>query len=129
MTADLGTDLSCVKDIDAGGAVVTGQHLLAEGWARRLWTPRGGLIDDPNYGYDLTQFVNADIGPGDLHAIQTGIVNECMKDERALSCVATVTFLAGIMTVSIQGQDAAGPFLLVLAVSAIDVTISQLTVT
>lgn len=63
---DYGTDLSCVVDLDAGLAEVTGNTLLAQALARRLITPRGGLLDDPNYGYDLTQFLNADIGPTDL---------------------------------------------------------------
>ncbi len=127
MTADLGTDLSCVSDLDATGAVVSGRRLLAEACARRLSTPRGALIDDPNYGYDLTDFVNADLGIGDLDAIQSGISSECLKDERVLACAALVTLdVDGVMTVTVQLTDGDGPFTLVLAVS--DVTVDLLKV-
>ena len=114
-----GTDLSCVTDLDPSGAEVSGRLLLGQAIARRLITPRGRLIDDANYGFDLRQFIDDDLGPADIARIQSGIQTECQKDERVLSAIATVVYSAGTLLVTVQIQDGAGPFNLVLAVSSV----------
>ena len=101
----------------------TGRRGLGEAMARRLQTPRGRLIKHPNYGYDLTEELGDDISTADLARIASSVEEECLKDERVLSCTAVVTFLAGVLTVVITLADAAGPFVLVLSVSAVSVTI------
>lgn len=126
--ADLGTTLSCIFDCTAEYAVVSGRTCLAQALARRLITPRGGLIDDPNYGFDLTQFLNADMSPTDIAQCESGTEGECVKDERVLSADASVSVTpTGSLIVTITVTDADGPFSLVLAVS--DVTVQLLTVT
>lgn len=124
---DYGTDLSCVVDLDAGLAEVTGNTLLAQALARRLITPRGGLLDDPNYGYDLTQFLNADIGPTDLASITAAVNAELLKDERVLSASVTVTFAGTVLSVTAQINAANGPFSFVLAVSNVTTQLLQVT--
>ncbi len=89
MATDYGSDLGCVSDVDFSGRIVTGKRLVAEAVARRLMTPHGGLIGDPNYGYDLAQFLNDDMGPADFAAMVSGITEECLKDERVLSAEVT----------------------------------------
>jgi phage baseplate assembly protein W len=124
---DFGSDLSCVTDLDPTGAVVSGRRLLAEAIARRLQTPRGGLIDDPDYGYDVTDFLNDDLSPRDLALMATNINAECAKDQRILSANSTVTLAAGgVLMISVGLTDLDGPFDLVLAVS--DVTVAILKV-
>jgi hypothetical protein len=119
MMAELGTDLSCVEDLDPAGAQVSGRILLAEAMARRLSTPRGGLIDDPNFGYDLTAYLNDDVGPGDLAAMSAGATAEALKDERVLSADVSVTLDPdGKLRVTMALADSDGPFTLVLAVGA-----------
>lgn len=121
----LGQCWSCVSDITSPGYYVSGNRAVAEAIARRLQTPRGGLIDDPDYGFDLTAYVNADISPADIALIQSNVDAECLKDERVAAAVSTVTLLAtGVLTVVIQLTAGSGPFTLVLAVS--DVTVSLL---
>ena len=125
--ADLGTDLSGISDLDPAMLEVSGRTGLAQAIARRLITPRGRLIDDPNYGFDLTGRVGNDLGPRDIAILESGIEAECLKDERVITADVTVVLGAGgILTVSIGLQDGAGPFTLVLAVS--DVTVALLTV-
>lgn len=125
--SDLGTDLSCVTDIDPTGAMVSGRTSLAQACARRLSTDRGTLLDDPNYGYNLTEFVNADVSPADVAALRSGVEAECLKDERVLACTAdAVLGRDGVLTITITLTDADGPFELVLSVS--DTTIALLTV-
>ena len=129
-----GTDLWGISDMNAAGAEVTGTVLVGQAIARRLSTPRGGLIDDPNYGYDLTQWLNADVGPQDLGQIQANTQAECLKDQRITSAVVTVTppasaLIQGVtaiyMMVSIVLTTGAGPFTLTLAVSNVTVVLLQ----
>ncbi len=123
---DYGTALSCVNDIDAASRTVTGNRVVAEALARRLMTPRGRLIGYPNYGYDLTQFVNADLSPRDLAGIKVGIVAECEKDERVESVDANVVLATdGTLTVTIAVVGTKGPFTLVLGVSQVTVELLQ----
>jgi hypothetical protein len=123
-----GYDLSCVNDLDPGMAEVGGITVLAQALARRLITPRGQLIDDPNYGYDLNGFLNDDIDPiQDPPRIAAGIDLELQKDERVFSSTSQVTFATNVITTTTQVLSALGPFTFVLAVS--NVTAQLLAVT
>lgn len=114
---DFGTDLSCVTDLSEDCRPVSGQLLVCQAIARRLSTPRGRLIDDPNYGYDLTDSLNDDMGPADIAEIQAGATAECLKDERVLSATVTVTLPStGELTIVINLDLGEGPFDLTLAV-------------
>lgn len=126
--ADLGSDLSCVDDCTPEMSEVSGRQCLVQAIARRYITARGRLIDDANYGYDLTQYVNDDLKPADIGRIQAGAEAEAKKDERVLEATAKITLtVAGIMIVTIALTDAVGTFFLVLSVS--EVTIQLLSVT
>lgn len=125
---DFGTDIGTTfngsgADMSASGVEVSGRLLLAQALARRLLTPRGRLIDDPDYGYDLVGEFNDDLDASDLARIRASIENELSKDERVVGITATVTLLAGLMTVSIIINDSSGPFNLVLGVTAVSATI------
>jgi phage baseplate assembly protein W len=125
--ADLGRDLACVDDLTPDMSEVTGRRCLAEAIARRYQTDRGSLIGDPNYGFNLTNFVNSDLGTGDLAALQSGAEAEALKDERVLAVTVVATQdTQGLMTVTVTLTDAAGPFILTLAVSAVTVKILDL---
>lgn len=120
--ADYGTSLSCVSDFSREGRTVTGDMVVGEAIARRLMTPRGRLIGYPNYGYDLTAFVNADMSPRELAAMRAGIVGECLKDERVESVdVSSDLAVDGTLTITIDVVGANGPFTLVLAVTSVTV--------
>jgi hypothetical protein len=119
--ADLGHDLSCVSDLDPSMREVQGRIALAQACARRLQTPRGRLIDDPDYGYDLTDEIGDDLSPSDIARIASSVDAEMLKDERVLASSTVVTFLNQILIVTVSLTDGAGPFLLVLQVSAVSV--------
>lgn len=128
MATDFGHDLACVSDLAPDLRSVSGRRALSEALARRLSTGRGKLLDDPNYGYDLTQYLGDDLSPGDLAAVRAGAEAECSKDERVNGVIVTVTKLPlGQMTVTVSIDDATGTFQLVLAVSAVTVDILSLT--
>jgi phage baseplate assembly protein W len=119
VTTNFGSAWSCVSDLTLPSVQVSGNQVVAEAIARRLQTPRGGLIDDPNYGYDLTAWLNADVTPAQIASIQSSINAECTKDERVSSAASSVTFLSGALIVSVLLTTAAGPFTLVLSVSSL----------
>lgn len=108
-----GTDLSMPSYMASGFLVV------AEAILRRWSTGRGELIDDPNYGYNLTDLVNADLSPSELSSAQQQAAAEAVKDERVRK--GNVTMVLGVDgTLAVTGQitTAQGQFKMVVAVSA-----------
>lgn len=120
-----GSDLSCITDIDGSGLEVTGRRVLSQALARRIISPRGCLVDDPNYGTDLTTYINADIPRGGEGRIASQADAEFRKDERVISSLTTASFLAGVVTLSTTITDGAGPFSLVLAITSVGVSVLQ----
>lgn len=131
MATDFGTDLGCVFDLDPRCSEVSGRRLLAEAIARRLITPRGMLIDDPNYGIDVFDWLYEDVSKREIAALASAIQAECKDDERVEA--ARVTIVAppkgiGKYTIEISLEDADGPFDLVLAANTGAVTLEILKV-
>lgn len=137
----LGTDLSGVADLTPHMGESSGRQCLAEALARRLITPRGALFYDPNYGYDLTSLINADLASSDIPRIAASIEEEFRKDERVISAVATVQYVGpdqvdaaragvvanpapgsqGVIVISAIVNDGQGPFSLTLAATAVTI--------
>lgn len=117
------------NDLDAGMRETGGNLVLAQWVVRCLQTPQGQLLDDPNYGYDLTQWLNqdVDITAPQFAQLKSGIVKALLRDERILDVqVPSITLGPdGIMVVTILVSPASGPFTLVLAVSATTVQLLQ----
>lgn len=124
---DFGSAWSCVSDMTIPAIVVSGNRVVAEAIARRLQTPRGGLLDDPTYGFDVTDFVNDDLTAGDFARLNAGIQAECLKDQRVLTTDVSTSLVVGVLIVTIVVGTAAGPFTLVLAISDVTATLLQVT--
>ena len=118
---DYGTDISCLNDIASDGRTVTGTQIVAEAIYRRLTTPRGRLIKDPNYGFNLADYVNADMSARDIAGMMAGIQAECKKDERVSSVKAVATLLAGVLTITIESTMNKETLILVIGVSSTSV--------
>src|SRR5690242_13471134 len=102
--ADFGSDLAGTTDLFPDMRETSGLACLADALYRRFITPRGRLYDDPNYGYDLTQFIDADVSPADIAQMQSNIRAECLKDQRVTVATASVTLTAAdvlIITIAI----------------------------
>lgn len=128
MSVDYGLDLACVSDLDTTLTETApgGRRIVAEAVARRLQTPRGRLIGDPNYGFDLVGYCNDDLNAGGLAWIQSQVVAECLKDERVTEAACELELDAGdVMTATISLRLVDDPDLLslVLAVSVVTVEI------
>lgn len=113
---DFGTCWSAGPYLTQPATLASGKRVVGEAVARRWSTPRGRLLDDPNYGTDVTDAVNADLSPSDIKRWQTQLAQEAEKDERVLSCTVTVTLIDGVLTVTGAVDTADGPFTLVLTV-------------
>ena len=117
MATDYGTTIACVNDLVAPSRFVSGQRAVAEAIARRLQTPRGALIDSRDYGFDLRDYVNADLTRPQMAALLGSVTAECQKDERVESADVTIRFLGETeLRVTINLMTAVGPFTLVMSI-------------
>lgn len=112
-------------DLAADMRETSGRELLIQALVRRLITPRRTLVDDPDYGTDLTRWLNDDIDTALVGQIADEAKNELAKDERVKSASATATYVDGLLTLEIRVVDAAGPFRLVLGISDVTVTVLE----
>lgn len=101
-----GVDLSCVSDLTDSLAEVNAFAPLgiAEALIRRLTCPRGGLPDDPDYGYDLVALLNR--GASDANLLEYGalIRGECRKDDRVDDVLPTLTMESITRTLFVRLQ-------------------------
>jgi hypothetical protein len=95
MTLDYGTDLSITDDIAPDFHTSSGRRLLCEAIVRRLITRKGSLRRHPQYGYDVRDELNDDLGPGDLARISSGVIEQCMRDTRVIQATSGSLALAG----------------------------------
>lgn len=123
--ADYGADVSCLDDLDPYFSLVSGKPALAQALSRRLTTPRGSLVYDPEYGIDLRSYLNASPSMHDLSVAKSAIEAEVTADERVSAATAVVSFdrRTSILTVSIDVESAIGPFRLVLASTGVSVSV------
>src|SRR5216683_1669776 len=91
---DFGTTLSCAFDLDPMGATVSGLQALSEALIRRITTPRGRLLTDPNYGYDISGELEDDVTTQQVGAIGSNVDQEFLKDQRVFASSTTVTLRA-----------------------------------
>ncbi len=123
---DYGSCWSCVTDLTIPSTIASGKRVVAEAVCRRWQTPRGTLVDDPNYGLALVDYINDDLSPTDLAQLQHDAASEAEKDERVLSCdVSIVLTKAGVLIIDGTINTAEGPFQLVVSISNLTVTLLQ----
>lgn len=117
---NLGTCWSCTTDLTMPSIMASGNQCVAEAIVRRWSTSQGQLQDDPNYGYNVSDLIGADLSQNDLAYAQQQMAAEAQKDERVLSCAVTLQLtVAGLLTIIALVTTAAGPFQLVVSVSAV----------
>ena len=127
---DFGEDLSCMNDLDEAMAEVSGITVLAQAIYRRLYTPRGALWQDPDYGLDLRNYLSKGLTQDVIRGIPGDVQGEILKDQRVET--ATVTILSyGTFTLSIAiaCETGAGPFTLVLDATQAAVVLAAITST
>jgi phage baseplate assembly protein W len=116
-----------VYDVDPNWAEVSGRLGLGQALARRLVTTHGSLIDDPDYGLDVRDYINDDVSASDLFQLARKVEAELAKDERVSRSAVVATFTDGKMSLVCTIWDGGGPFKLTLDIA--DVGITKLEVT
>ncbi len=99
-----GLDLWCVLDVTESLLEVDPTRPVAVGQAiaRRLITPRGGLVDDPNYGLDLRGYVNRGVTQNSLLQLAAQVRAEALKDDRVVDANATISAGLRELTVTLE---------------------------
>ena len=99
-----GTDLSCVTDLAEDLAEVdqASTRAIAQALVRRLITPRGGLPDDPDYGFYLRGLLNRGVTLADLRAVSGQARSEVRKDDRVLDANVSAAFTLENSTLSVS---------------------------
>jgi phage baseplate assembly protein W len=112
-----------VPDLDPTFSLFGGDALVVEAAARRLITPRGSLPGCPDYGYDLTQHVQARLSPVKLAQIRTAVISEITKDERVVraDCEATPLSNGRVLRLVVGVQTRVQKYRFVLTVSQVSV--------
>ncbi len=118
---DYGNDTECASDLTFSRTEVTGETMMAQAMLRRFTTPRGTLINSPDYGYDLRQFVKATTPAESI--INGNVENEALKDERVADVTVQTLFNeeAERLEVTIVGFGSEGPFDLTIGISEVTV--------
>lgn len=127
---DFGSDIS--SPIGPGGEMdlspflesVDGLEMLGQRLIRRITTPTGSVIDDEEWGIDVRAWLN-DETPSERE-IAWAVASQWEADECVESAEVLVTFEEGALTIKGTVETAAGPFEMVLAVSAVTVELLRL---
>lgn len=122
-----GRDLWCVTDLTATMDTIAPDSRLAIAQAvvRRWITPRGALLDDPDYGYDVRGKLNRGLTQVELRSLGSLMRLEARKDDRVSDAAVTVSFDGETLhaaTVLTCESITLGTFTLTLALDAIGVT-------
>lgn len=131
-TTDLGSDLSCVDDVDELMTELSEDDplLVAQALARSITTQRGSLLDDLNYGIDIAESLSVASTAQDRAAIAGRIRGEAAKDDRILDITVTLddtTDENRTIAVEISGTTETGPFRLVMALTDGELLVQEMT--
>lgn len=127
----LGVDIDVLDGLPPTFRLAKGRKNLANAIARRLATPAGFLADafggDADYGFDLRGRLNAALSTQELAAVGAAVEAQCRADERVESASVSVSHDMATSTLSadISLLTAAGPFRLILNISAVTTEILQ----
>ncbi len=124
-----GTDIICDYDLDPLCREEDPLSAIAVVRAvfRRITTPRGGMIDDQEYGFDIQSLIHKAMTPQFEASIPGILRNEILKDERVDSVSIEWKRLGPeTFDVSISGVCASGPFNLVLQLNNGDTMLQEL---
>jgi phage baseplate assembly protein W len=122
---DFGQDFSHLSMLDPNLTLIGGFANLGQALAHRLQTPQGTLFYDRNYGRDIRSYLNDSLDAGKIAKCRAEVESQALEDERITAATSTVVFDQGTsaLTISLAVMTSFGPFLLVLSVTAVTVTL------
>lgn len=120
----LGTDISCVDDVDPNLTPVSGRLALAQAVARRWITDPGDLFYAPDYGAGLRRYLSG--ATDNVGTLAARLEAEARKDERVEACKVDVTVVGERIDIAGRLEDAEGPFEFTFALTS-TTTVLELT--
>lgn len=112
-----------MDDLDPYMLEVSGIDVVSQAILRRLTTTRGMLIDDPDYGLNVRDYLSATMDAKELTIMQSQLEAELLKDERILSVESTASMVLRTATIKLLVEVGEGPFSLTLAISDVSAAI------
>lgn len=88
-------------DMDLSWTLINGPRAVLEHIARRLISPPGSY-DDPEYGFDLNSYLNANLLPQELDSLQAAVRDQALSVEGVDDCVVTASLLNNQLVVEID---------------------------
>ncbi|WP_437623395.1 hypothetical protein [Sorangium sp. So ce1151] len=120
-----GADLDCGEDLREDMRLASPRLALAQAAYRRLTTPRGAVIDSPDYGTDLRELLSRGMTSAELAAVPGVVRGELTKDERFESVdVRTRMLDTATLELVIRCRTASSPFELTMNVTAAAATLA-----
>jgi hypothetical protein len=106
-------------DLDISFTTISGPRAVAEHVARRLISPPGSY-DDPDWGFDINSWLNANLLPQDLDAFEAAVRNEVLDVEGVDDAEITTTLdaTAGLVCVIELSLTEADTFEMVFVLGA-----------
>lgn len=106
-------------DLDISFTTISGPRAVAEHVARRLISPPGSY-DDPDWGFDINSWLNANLLPQDLDAFEAAVRNEVLDVEGVDDAEITTTLdaTAGLVCVIELSLTEADSFEMVFVLGA-----------
>lgn len=123
-----GRDLSCTNAMQRG-RMVSGVRLIAEAIFRRITTPRGELLYNPNYGDDVRELIQMDFDSENAARsfIQSRVEAQCDFEDRVTNVRVEVSFAQiddeRTAIIDIYCDSEIGPFDLSVSATELDVSL------
>lgn len=122
-----GRDWICGTELDPNGLESLSVADVAYSIVRRITTERGSLIDDPDYGIDIRDFLHLDMTPAQLNSIAAQVQYEVQLEPRVLSNAVTVSKVDyRELSIQIAFSTRDGEQALTLSVSESGITVAKL---
>lgn len=122
-----GDDLDVRSDLNRSSfSLADGVRNIGNAIARRLITPRGGLVYDPAYGTDVRAYLSAGMTAAQVARLASEIQAEVNKDPRVGGADVSLAIAGTTMLITVLVDLAQGPFELVFRVTGL--TVELLTV-
>lgn len=112
-----GNDVSTFPDLDPTFTLLDSRRIVAEAVARRLTTPRGSLVDNPLYGFDVRTLLHASASPAQRASWEQQIEAQAIADERVQAAQVSLVKQDRGWRVGVRLVTADGPFRLVVSVN------------
>ncbi len=118
---DLGTDFAGGNDLDPSMSLQSGRRALGDAIVRRLTTPRGGLPDSPQYGFDVTSLIGRNIEP---NLVAQRVLEQVRAEEEVEEAALDIEQSddGSTLTLRIKVEDGEGAFELTVPVDELDAT-------